>query len=310
MKFKATEIILILFLIFITFLESCKNLPDTTSEQASLDVSEIDYLIIEWNKAHISKNIAALSNLYDNSVLYYGTQTEKNICLENKLSFFNKNTDYYQQITGKIKYEKIDSAEIKCSFVKRVTFNKKTNQYPAYLIFTKSQDKWKITTEGDSVTDRNIGRQIPQNAITGDFNGDGKLDRAWLVFTPESECLDCSGDCTCYIKFSEPSISQIVIQNCIGGNPNNLGDLNKNGSDEIGLLPDWCTSCWRDYNVYTLKEDKWIFAVEPFPTHCYQWEEGVQPIEIDVNKDRNVIIRYSDMTDADIEVKTKSVSIK
>jgi hypothetical protein len=152
--------------------------------------------------------------------------------------------------------------------------------------------------------------EIPKNAIKGDFNGDGAPDYAWLVPPGESECGDCSGNCTSYIKFSDSSIPSIKVEMCIDGNPDNLGDLNKNGTDEIGLLPGWCTSCWRAYNVYTFKNGKWIFAVAPFSTHCNQWEEGIKPIEIDPNKKGNVLIRYSELTGDDIVTKTKSVQIK
>lgn len=170
------------------------------------------------------------------------------------------------------------------------------------------------TVKGDLVTDKNLAKakdvEIPKDATKGDFNGDGVLDYAWLVPPKESECEDCGGNCTSYIKFSDNSIPAIKVEMCIGGTPTNLGDLNKNSSDEIGILPGWCTSCWRAYNVYTYKNDKWIFAVEPFSTHCNQWDEGIKPIEIDYNKEGNVLIRYSELTDEDIVTKTKSVPIK
>ena len=68
--------------------------------------------------------------------------------------------------------------------------------------------------------------------------------------------MDCIGDCVCYIKFSDPTIPAITTNGyCISGIPDNLGDLNKDGKDEIGLVPDWFTSCWRCYYVWTLKNN-------------------------------------------------------
>jgi hypothetical protein len=312
MKLSVLAVISIVSITF--FLTSYKNQGDIISDRKSSDSVYVSSLVKEWNKAHASKDVGVFTNLYSNSILYYGKQKDKNYCLESKLSLFRKYPDYYQQISGDIQCEKINETKFKCSFVKRITFNQKTKDYPSYLVFTKEQNAWKITTEGDLVTDKNLAKakevKVPKDAIKGDFNGDGVPDYAWLVPPKESECGDCDGNCTSYIKFSDITIPSIKVESCISGNPTNLGDLNKNGTDEIGLLPGWCTSCWRGYNVYTLKSKNWIFAVEPFPTHCDQWEKGVIPIEIDPNKNGNVLIRYSDMTEDDLVVKTKSLPIK
>jgi hypothetical protein len=239
---------------------------------------------------------------------------DKNDCIQNTLTFFKKNPDYYQQIYGNITKEKLNDTVVRCTFIKRTTLNQKTKDYPAYLIFTKRQGQWKITTESDLVTDKNLAVskevKIPKDAIKGDFDGDGVLDYAWLVPPKSSECEFCMGNCSSYIRFSNTAIPAIKIEDCIGGTPTNLGDLNKNGSDEIGILPMWCTSCWRSYKVYTIKNNSWIFAVEPFSTHCNQWEEGIKPIEVDFNKEGYVLVRYSEFKGEGILTKTKSVPIK
>jgi len=178
------------------------------------------------------------------------------------------------------------------------------------------ESKEDLVTDNDLTNDKDI--KIPKDAVKGDFNGDGKLEYMWLIppkivnTTGEegmSECAD--GNCTAFIKFSDKSIPSIKINNCIAGIPDNLGDLNKDGTDEIGLLPGWFTSCWRSYYVWTLKNSQWVYAVQPFNTHCIQWDEEIKPIEIDLNKDGHVIIRYSEFTEEEgIITKTKSVPIK
>ena len=150
---------------------------------------------------------------------------------------------------------------------------------------------------------------IPADAISGDFNGDGKLDYMWLQkpeILPNEE--DCVSGCVSYIRFSDPSIPTIEVPNSIGGSPSNQGDLNGNGTDEIGLLPDWFSSCWREYFVWTLTNQSWRYLVEPFSTHCNQWDEGIRPIEIDPSRSGNVIIRYSEFNE-DFEIVTQSKSI-
>jgi hypothetical protein len=303
-------------LICFSLLNSCNNNSGNQINDATSDTADFKQLVAEWNKAHSSKDVGVFSNLFENSILFYGVQQDKNTCIESKLSLFKKYPDFYQQIFGDIQVEKINDKEVKCSFVKRVTVNQATNDYPSYLTFKKSTDNWKIVTEGDLVTDKNLAKKsekkitIPKDAVKGDFNGDGKIDYMWLQAPKlKTDEMDCVGECTSYIMFSDPTIASIEVTSCIDGSPSNAGDLNKNGTDEIGLLPGWFTSCWRAYHVWTYKNGNWIDAVEPFSTHCNQWDEGIKPIEIDLNKEGNVIIRYSELTDEDIVTKSKSIKI-
>jgi hypothetical protein len=152
---------------------------------------------------------------------------------------------------------------------------------------------------------------IPKDATEGDFNGDGVKEYVWLVPpTLDSSGTDCVGDCNSILQFSNPSIPPITVEKCIDGIPVNHGDLNEDKSDEIGLLPQWFTSCWSGYHVYTLKAGKWIHAVPDFSTHCNQWEAEVVPIEKDAAHPGHVIIRYSEMTEDSIALKEKSIPIK
>ena len=176
--------------------------------------------------------------------------------------------------------------------------------------------RWKIITEGDLVTDKNIAKakslhsKIPKNAIKGDFNGDGVEEYMWVIKPKINEDnMDCIGDCVSYIQFSDPIIPSIEIENCIGGVPANEGDLNKNGGDEIGILPEWFSSCWKMYHVWTFRKGKWINTVEPFSVFCDLFEQKRKLIEIDQKKEGNVIIWYSGHTRNHTEIITKSRSV-
>jgi len=122
---------------FTAFLTSFKNHGSIQSHRQSSDSANVSALVNKWNKAHASKDVGIFSNLYSKTILYYGKQKDKNYCVESKLELFKKYPDYYQQIFGNIQFEKISETEFKCSFIKRVNFNKKTNDYPSYLVFTK-----------------------------------------------------------------------------------------------------------------------------------------------------------------------------
>jgi hypothetical protein len=155
-----------------------------------------------------------------------------------------------------------------------------------------------------------IPDQVKLSAVKGDFDGDGVREYAWLLppkFTSDS--MDCVGKCGSIIKFSGKHIPSIDIDNCIGGQPVNLGDLNDDGSDEIGLLPEWFTSCWRNYFVFTYRQGKWVNAVPPFPVHCNTVEEGFRLVKKDTSKPGHIIIRYSEFENSQIVTKTKSVPV-
>jgi hypothetical protein len=153
--------------------------------------------------------------------------------------------------------------------------------------------------------------EIPPGAIKGDFDGDGKPEYAWVIKpainSDSTSCVDTP--CVARLVFSNPHIKPIILNNSIGGKLSNLGDLNGDGKDVIGLRPDWFTSCWRNFFTYTLKSGTWQYLVAPFPTHCNQWEDNVKPIEKIPGKKGYVKINYSVFQNNDIVLKSKIVKV-
>lgn len=158
-------------------------------------------------------------------------------------------------------------------------------------------------------------KSAPNDGATGDFNGDGKTETCWME-TPElqEEEMDCVGECCCFIRFSDSHIPSLKISDCIGGSPDILGDLDGNGTSEIGILPEWWTSCWHSYFVYTYANGKWQLFVDPIPTHCNLIDEldesGDPIIEKISGKNDKFKVHYSEFDESmsDIVNKTKTVS--
>lgn len=150
--------------------------------------------------------------------------------------------------------------------------------------------------------------QTSDSKIEGDFNGDGKKE---FAYSKVSDCSDdCDGKCITTIYFSDKKIKPIIIKNSKNGDIYNLKDLNNDGSDEIGFYPNWCTSCWHPFYVYTFKKNVSKYLVEPISTHCSQWEDNKFPIEKDKSKKGYVKITTSIWKDDDIKVVTKFVKLK
>lgn len=156
-----------------------------------------------------------------------------------------------------------------------------------------------------------VDKALPA-VVTGNFFDAQKPVIAKLIKPKlNSDGTDCiDSGCVAYISFSDTTMKAIPVKHCIGGKLDNLGDLNGDGRDEIGLLPDWFTSCWHDYLVYTFKKGEWTYAVPPIPTHCNQWEAHIKPIEKDSLNKGYVVIRYSEFDNKDIVNRSKIIAIK
>lgn len=155
------------------------------------------------------------------------------------------------------------------------------------------------------------GGPIPKDAIRGDFDGDGKAEYVWLV-TPKlaGDKEACVGECITQLICSNPAIQPFAIKDAIGGKLTSFAQLDASGRLYVGLLPDWFTSCWRSYYVFKCQNRRWQYAVQPFSTHCNQWEDNVIPIEKDPALAGHVLIHYSEFRGHDIVTSTKSVVLR
>lgn len=145
--------------------------------------------------------------------------------------------------------------------------------------------------------------------VLGDYNGDGKKEYAYSKVSDCSE--DCSGKCETTVYFSDKKLKPFTIKNSKNGDLYNVKDLNNDGKDEIGFYPNWCTSCWQSFYVFTLRKDGFKYLVKPILTHCIQWNDDKKlPIEKVKNKKGFVKITSSITEKEEIKTVSKIVKLK
>jgi hypothetical protein len=131
----------------------------TFEEISNTEKQTLKTLTQEWSTAHNDSTINDFNFLFDDFVQFYGTRLSKKSCIENKENLLQKYTDFHQEIYGDIDIEQTTENECRCNFTKRVIIDDKTTDYPSYLVFKKTSNQWKIITESDLVTDKNLAKK-------------------------------------------------------------------------------------------------------------------------------------------------------
>lgn len=92
-----------------------------------------------------------------------------------------------------------------------------------------------------------------REAMSGDFNGDGKMERAELYRLSSGEAAEYN------LYFSDEAVkpldSSVIEYSAMY--MTNEGDLNDDGADDIGLFLHSGESYWGMYAVYTYSDGQW-----------------------------------------------------
>ncbi len=208
---------------------------------------EINNTVKLWTECLNNKNFNALSDIYTDSVIYYGLNKVKKGVIDHKKKALNRHNDFKQTILNNLKITDTINGK-KVSFIKSIFFNSKQKSYPSYLVLNKIDDKWEISTESDSITDKNLKKnkiaESVKGKLKGDFNGDKNIEYAWIqnpeTLNPGSDEYPltgselCKGKCESIIYFTDKNIPAFKISS-FGGWIINVGDIDNDGTDEIGF---------------------------------------------------------------------------
>ncbi|MFZ4798689.1 MAG: hypothetical protein ACOYMA_14415 [Bacteroidia bacterium] len=146
------------------------------------------------------------------------------------------------------------------------------------------------------------------DTIIGDFNADGKKEFATTNMVCSNDAAE--EDIKCNIVFSDKRIPKIPILGLKNVKLINEGDLNSDGSDEIGFLQESNTTfSSRHYFIVALKNNKWKYYI--INNSVEMRAAGIKLIEKDKLKKGFVYIRNSKYADCSSpDVIEESVELK
>jgi len=191
------------------------------AQKAGVNTSEIASLIKEWNYAHNARSTEAFNTVYHKTVVLYAQQLSKAECIAQKKTFFGEHPDYKQNITSSISYNAYPSGVIKCSFKKEVTKDGVLWKYPAYLLVSYKNNKYRIVGESDDATDRTlnyylaIGKTIdPPPVVKEDLKNENEDSVTDSVMRNDS-AVASTGDDSTVANASDDSVSISAIDTSV-----------------------------------------------------------------------------------------------
>jgi Zn-dependent protease with chaperone function len=129
----------------------------STNEQSQTIPANVETLVNKWNDAHNTQNANLFSQIFAQSVKFYGAQLSVSKVVSAKITLMQKYPNFHQEIVnGIICNADSNPSTYRCEFTKRVVFGDKTKDYPSYLMIDTSSQEAKVIVESDVITDRNL----------------------------------------------------------------------------------------------------------------------------------------------------------
>ena len=135
-----------------------------------------------------------------------------------------------------------------------------------------------ISTSNDTLYINSVKGHKEKDTIIGNFTGNS-IDTLFVERVVECKCnLDKEYDeeehfahemddelVKYYLTSTNPALGQVELYGYATLAPRlvNEGDLDGNGTCEVGYLPVWRLSQWRVYHIFTFKDGKWNYLIDP-----------------------------------------------
>lgn len=135
-----------------------------------------------------------------------------------------------------------------------------------------------ISASNDTLYINSVKGHKEKDTIIGNFTGNS-IDTLFVERVVECKCnLDKEYDeeehfahemddelVKYYLTSTNPALGQVELYGYATLAPRlvNEGDLDGNGTCEVGYLPVWRLSQWRVYHIFTFKDGKWHYLIDP-----------------------------------------------
>ena len=201
----------------------------------------------------------------------------------------------------KVKDEGIDEYG---NWTQRTLYDNNTN-----IIIKRSVDYYSF---GEIPVDYEVfeGDSLEFNEIVGDFNGDGKMEKAWVNH------VDFDSEENEYIKlklsFSDSKYDTVDLGEGLGFALYNIGDINGDSCQDIGMVPYGLMSMWRGFYVWVSNKGHNWRLLTKFTLYLEQLDDGKGNLFIPIWRGDDGIIEYQEYEwteEGDNILKTKKLKI-
>lgn len=141
------------------------------------DIEKIIELSNIWNIANNTQDYSKMNELFAEELVFYGVKVNVSECLQMKRNYFSNNEIFTQVIISDYSVTSYNEDIYKSTFTKKVTTNKKSRNYPAYLFFKKINGEFKIVEEGDEITNSNLNYVSDYDSMVN------SEDNSWVLPT-------------------------------------------------------------------------------------------------------------------------------
>ena len=136
-----------------------RNSSSSSSQETTVNYDDIKQIAYLWSDYHNDRNISRLVSLYAPQTNYYQSNYSREQIKTSKEKLLNKYPDFKQEISN-VTIEKTSTYYI-VSFDKKVwtDLENAPKIYPSYLHIKMIDGGWRIITESDLITDKNLSKK-------------------------------------------------------------------------------------------------------------------------------------------------------